>query len=381
MKVSYIRYGRSELGGDMVKVLLLGGTGAMGSHLTNLLSDKGDRVVVTSRNYNTSKGLVEYRQGNAKNIDFLREVLEEQWDAIVDFMVYSEEEFRERVDLLLNSTSQYVFLSSARVYNESKETITEESARLLDNSLDKEFLSTNEYSLYKARQENILCSSHKKNWTIIRPYITYSEKRLQLGTLEKENWLYRALKRKTIVFSKDINNHFTTLTYGLDVATGIASLINNPNSFGEAYHITSQYACKWSDILNIYLEVLETQLGYRPKVIYQDLPDFLTWNPGKYQIIYDRLFDRKFDNTKVSSYIDTKEFTHFKTGLTNCLTEFLENPEFLNVDWRSEAIKDRYTKERTPLKEISGLKQKTKYIIFRYLLKPTWSMKLERVIK
>ncbi len=352
-----------------MKIILLGGTGAIGSHLTNLLSDRKDKVVVTSRSRNESKELVEYRQGNAKNIDFLSDVLREQWDAIVDFMVYSEDEFRERVDLLLSSTSQYVFLSSARVYNESQEAITEESARLLDSSSDYDFLATSEYSLSKARQENMLRSSNKKNWTIVRPYITYSEKRLQLGTLEKENWLYRALQGRSIVFSEDIRNHLTTLTYGLDVATGIASLINNPKSFGETYHITNECACKWSDILNIYLDVLENKLGNRPKVIYQNLPDFLVWNPGKYPIIYDRLFDRKFDNTKINKLINAKEFVQVQNGLRKSLNTFLISPEFSSISWKNEAIKDRYAKERTPLKEISGFKQKVKYLAFRYFIK------------
>ena len=60
--------------------------------------------------------------------------------------------------------------------------ITEESERLLDTSIDQDFLSTDEYSLTKARQEDILQSSKQKNWTIIRPYITYGTSRLQLGT-------------------------------------------------------------------------------------------------------------------------------------------------------------------------------------------------------
>lgn len=352
-----------------MKILLLGGTGAMGSHLTNIISDRGDKVVVTSRNRNESKELVEYRKGNAKNLDFLSDVLQEKWDAIVDFMVYSADEFHDRIDLLLDSTSQYIFLSSSRVYNESKNAITEETARLLDSSLDHDFLAMSEYSLSKARQEDMLRSSNKKNWTIVRPYITYSEKRLQLGTLEKENWLYRALKGKTIVFSKDINNHLTTLTYGLDVAVGIASLINNSKSFGETYHITNESACKWSNILEIYLDVLEKKVGNRPKVIYQNLPDFLSWNPGKYQIIYDRLFDRKFDNTKINKFINTKEFVQVQIGLRKCLNTFLENPQFIGINWKNEAIIDRYAKERTPLKEITGFKQKIKYLVFRYLIK------------
>lgn len=352
-----------------MRILLLGGTGAMGVHLTSVLSDRGDKVVVTSRIQRESKGSVKYFKGNAKDINFLRKILQERCDAIVDFMVYSEDEFKERVDLFLNSTFQYIFLSSARVYDDSREPLIESSPRLLDSSLDTEFLATNEYSLSKARQEDLLHLSNYKNWTIIRPYITYGEERLQLGTLEKENWLYRALNGRSIVFLDDMKEHLTTLTYSLDVASGIAKLIGNQKSFGEIYNITSGQASKWSEIITVYLDILEEKLGYSPNVIYQDLSDFLDWNPGKYQIMYDRLFDRKFDNTKINKVVDTKEFIHVKDGLSKSLDKFLSNPKFKHINWKNEAIKDRYAKEKTSLKEIMGLKQKIKYLMFRYIIK------------
>jgi len=352
-----------------MKILLLGGTGAIGSHLANILSERGDKVVVTSRSRNGIIGSTEYRQGNAKDIEFIKKILEEHWDTIVDFMLYTEDEFYERVDILLNSTSKYIFISSARVYDNSNEPITEESKRLLDSCTDSDFLATNEYSLTKARQENMLILSNKNNWVIIRPYITYSEKRLQLGTLEKESWLYRALRGRTIVFSDDMMNHMTTLTYGFDVASGIASIIHNSGSIKEIYNITNEYPCKWSDILNIYLNVLEKRLGYRPKVLYQNLSNFLTWNPGKYQIIYDRLFDRVFDCAKINHLINKKEFTKVQDGLQKCMNDFLDNPEFGYINWKYEAIKDRYTKEFTSLREISGIREKVKYFIYRYFNK------------
>ena len=130
--------------------------------------------------------------------------------------------------------------------------ITEDTPKLLDVCKDEEYLSTDEYALTKARQENILRKSGSTNWTIIRPYITYSEIRLQLGVNEKETWLYRALHGHTIVFSQDIAKNYTTLTYGYDVARGMASIIGKPETYGEAFHITQSKPMKWSEILNLY---------------------------------------------------------------------------------------------------------------------------------
>ena len=145
--------------------------------------------------------------------------------------------------------------------------ITEETPRLLDVSTDEAYLKTDEYGLAKARQEDLLRDSGRKNWTVIRPSITFSEGRLQLGVLEKEAWLYRALHGRSIVFSEDIANKVTTMTYGWDVAKGIESIVSNPKALGEIFHITSKESFKWHEILTLYLNVLEQNLGKRPQVV------------------------------------------------------------------------------------------------------------------
>jgi len=351
-----------------MRVLLLGGTGAIGMHLLQLLSDKNIEVVVTSRKFRHSDGNVKYLQGDAHNMEFLQTTLSESWDAIVDFMVYSMCGFRDCINLLLNATSQYVFLSSGRVYADSDQPIKETSPRLLEVSHDKEYLSTDDYALTKALQENVLKDSGYKNWTIIRPYITYGENRMQLGVLEKEEWLYRALHGRTIVFSEDINSKVTTLTYGMDVSIGIASTIGNQDALAQTFHITTEDAIQWSEVLDVYMIVLEKHLGYRPRVLMEKLDQFVGICPARYQVVYDRLFNRQFDNSKISQFVNANNFIGIKEGIEGCLKTFLKNPKFKNINWKAEALKDRRTNEHIPLNEIQGVKQKLRYIIYRYLV-------------
>ena len=175
-----------------MKILVLGGTGAMGVDLVKILGECGEEVTVTSRSERKSAfDNVKYVKGDAHDTVFLHTLLAEKYDAIVDFMIYNTEEFKVRCDLLLSATDQYLFLSSSRVYADSKTPITEDSPRLLDVTTDSEYLKTDAYALTKARQENLLRESGKTNWTIIRPYITYSNQRLQLGVYEKELCMVR----------------------------------------------------------------------------------------------------------------------------------------------------------------------------------------------
>ena len=339
----------------------------MGTHLVELLEKDGHEIFVTTRNKRESKGNLHYIEGNARDIGFMETLLRQKWGAIVDFMVYATPEFKSRVNLLLGATEQYIFLSSARVYADSESPITEASDRLLDVSKDEEYLATDEYALTKARQEDVLKNCGQRNWTIIRPYITYSENRLQLGVLEKEAWLYRAVKGRTIVFSKDINAKISTLTYGLDVSGGIKSIIGETGALGEAFHITLNENIIWRDVLAIYLNVLEDSLGFRPKVLLNELDQFRQIHPAGYQIIYDRLYNRKFNNTKIERFIDNATFKPVEEGLKECLKDFLTNGKFETINWKLEALKDKQAKDRTPLTEINGYKNKVRYLIYRYI--------------
>ena len=150
-----------------MRVLLLGGTGAMGVPLMHLLDEYGHNVVVTSRREQQPYGNVKFIIGDAKDYAFFDSVVKEHYDAIIDFMVYHSDHFEQRLPKFLMNTDQYFFFSSSRVYADSIEPLTENSPRLLDVCKDESYLATDEYALAKAREENLLFRAEKRNWTII----------------------------------------------------------------------------------------------------------------------------------------------------------------------------------------------------------------------
>lgn len=353
-----------------MKILILGGTGAMGTPLVNYLSKDKHEVYVTSRSNHTSKDHVHYIIGNAHDYKFIEEVvLKGNYDAIVDFMVYTTNEFKQRYNLFLNNTKHYLFTSSSRVYSNLDNPIKENTPRLLDVTDDKEYLNTDEYALTKARQEDLLTSSGKTNYTIIRPYITYNDARLQLGTLEKETWLYRALKGRSIPFPKDVANSYTTLTYGDNVALAISKLINNTKAYGQVIHLTTSKYIKWEEAYKVYKEVLKDKLGLEVKL----------WNPdnslvlqdiigNKYQTQYDRLYTRIFDNSKMLEICGDIKLIDPKDGLKKCLENCIDNNIMSKVEAnpKLEATLNKITNEKIDLNEFKSIKSKLKYLGWRY---------------
>ncbi|MBQ7577383.1 MAG: NAD-dependent epimerase/dehydratase family protein [Synergistaceae bacterium] len=346
-----------------MKVLIMGGTGAMGNYLVDIFAKMGAEVHVTTRREKISSQNVKYIRGNAKDLDFIRPLIESgNYDAVIDFMIYSTYEFIARYKFFTDFAGHYIFLSSSRVYADSDSPITENSPRLLDVSKDSKYLLTDEYALTKARQENILLNGRAGNFTIIRPYITYSNERLQLGVYEKERWLYRALHGREIVFSRDIASRFTTMTWGHDVAGAIADLAGNNNAFGEVFHITGDDSMKWEDIAELYIKILTGLTGHEAKIIYVDKAFDNTA-----QLNYDRLYNRIFDNGKIKSLVKNFKPLSICEGLKKCLTEFVrDNHAFNGVDWSWEARVDKVCGGHAKINEFDSFRAGRNYFLERY---------------
>lgn len=353
----------------MKKVLILGGTGAMGKSLVELLDEKEVEIYVTSRKAHKSDR-VKYLCGNAHEMSFMSSILDlEEWDSIVDFMNYSMSEFEAVLDTVLPKTKQYIFISSARVYAPSDSVLKEDSSRLLDVCEDETYMSSNEYAIAKAKEENCLMNSVYKNWTIVRPSLTYNDNRLQFALWDKEGWLYRALQGRTIIFPKNMMDIKTTMSYGYDVAIAIAKLICNENALGEIIHIAGAKVVTWAEVLKIYTDAVKQITGKEIKVKYVDDWEPLSKNIGTYyQAKYARAISREFDSSKLYELVGEMKFLSPQEGLTICVQKFLgDGSPFGYINWRTEAIYDRLTGEKTSLKEFHSNKSKIGYLLVRYI--------------
>lgn len=355
-----------------MKVLVLGGTGAMGTPLQQFLLEYGYDIHVTSRS-KQEFGDIHYHYGNAHDLSFLSEVLKERFDVVVDFMSYTTDEFSGRVHSVLANTDQYIFLSSARVYAPCKTLITEDCPRLLDVCEDKGYLKTDEYALAKARQENALLNSGKGNWTIVRPSLTYNSERMQYAMGEKEDWLYRYLNHEKIVFAKNMGQTLTTMSWGKDVAKAISLLVGNDKAKGEPVHVAGAKAITWDEVNKIYWRVLTERFNRPPEIMYIDDWEAIGRTLGRYyQFKYARSVNRVFDNSKLYRLAGKIEFTDPEEGLTECLNDFMDHGmKFKYIPCKPEAAYNRLTKDKANLRSFST-KNKVKYLIGRYTFYLDW---------
>ena len=308
----------------MKKILVMGGTGAMGRYAVPELLRLGFQahVVALDAPHITHENLT-YEIANAMDNAWLtKHITETRYDVILDFMSYKLPEFRERVELFLDNTDQYMFLSSCRVYANEEMPVRETSPRLIDVSQNEEYLKLGEteYSLFKAAEEDLLVNSGRKNWTIILPATTYSTGRAQLVTLEAGTFVTRALTGKPVVIPIQAKDKPATMSWAGDVGVMIARLASKEEALGEKFIASTAEHNTWGQIAEIYRELLGLKYEWVDKEDYLRImsKNQETISPYvRYQLEYARMFDRITDNTKILRVTGMKQedLTTFYDGM------------------------------------------------------------------
>lgn len=328
------------------KVLVLGATGAMGRYLVPRLADMGYAVdAVALDDFPVTHPNIRSIAANSKNLKFRSELFRNNYDGIVDFMIYPSVELPIFLPGVVQAAGHYIYLSSYRVYDGIEVPIRETSPRLIDSSPDVLLRNSDDYCICKARGENVLRSFERKNWTIIRPAITYSLLRYQLVTLEAPCTVARAQTGRAVVLPETAKDVQATMSWAGDVARMIAGLLFNDKAFGEAFTVATAEHHTWGEIADYYKDIC----GLRS--IWVDQSDYLQclvpeyeqfpFSGNRWQLICDRLFDRVMDNSKILAATGMKQeelmklYDGLKYEIGRCPADFGENVmksnNFVNV--------------------------------------------------
>lgn len=303
---------------DRKRVLVIGGTGVMGTYLVPTLADKGYLVDVVSLEECVSESEnIRYFCADCHDSDYLRGLLKNNYDGIVDFLHYGTEQFKKRYKLLLDNTKHLIFLSSYRVYAGVDAVTTENSPRLTEVIDDKELLASDDYAIAKCRCEDILRASKYGNYTIIRPSIIYSHKRCQLLCCEASTILRRTYENKPVVLPREGMNVQATMTWAGDMAKIIVRLLFNEKAYGETFTTATSEHNPWSYVAQCYHEILGLEVALCSKEEYLNFYDGDFRKVMKWQLEYDRLYNRVLDNSKLldATGLKSEDFMPLADGL------------------------------------------------------------------
>jgi nucleoside-diphosphate-sugar epimerase len=291
-------------------VLLIAGGGTLGTKTAEELLRLGAWVEILCPEEKVShheRLLFHQGMGTEETLSAL--FAKKHYDGIVNFIHYKEvEDYKKIHPLLMANTDHLIFLSSYRVYADLQHPITEDAPQLLDVIKDDpRFLEQETYALAKARAERFLADNpYPKNWTVVRPVISFSSLRFDLILTSNHELLDAAREKRTLTLPLQAKH----LTAGFDWAGNsgklIANLLFKEGTIGQAYTVSSAQNLTWEQVADLYTELLGLSFVWEE----QDFPDDWRWP-------YDRAYDRAIDNTKIlrATGLTPEDFTPIKEGL------------------------------------------------------------------
>lgn len=302
---------------DNKKVLLIAGGGTLGTYTAIELLRLGCYVDVLCPEDKESDNEKLYYHKGLGDENTLKDLFSKKhYDGIVNFIHYPcVEEYKPIHKLLSENTEHLIFLSSYRVYADEQHPITEDAPMLLDVSKDKEFLEKEDYALSKAKAEYFLRNeSGTTNWTAVRPVISFSQYRFDIVTINQHTVIEKANSGETVYLPYDAKNLTAALDWSGNTGKLIANLLFKPETFCQSYTISSAQNITWGEMAEIYTALLGVKFEW---VSTEEFIKSGGTPYGEWALYYDRLFDRKIDNSKVLSATGLKkeDFKSITEGL------------------------------------------------------------------
>src|SRR4051812_45676372 len=209
------------------------------------------------------------------------------FDVICQFMAFTPEQMARDIATFTGRTGQYVFISSASVYEKpaSHYVITEKTPAVNPYW---------EYSQRKIACEKLLQDQSKLTWTIVRPSHTV---RTGLPTMMNEGDIvgHRMLRGAPVLVCGDGTTPWT-LTRSSDLAAPFIRLFGNKEALGGIFHITSDRGYLWNDIY----ATLGRLLGVEAKIVNVPTATLIRYNKAwEGPLLGDKTWTALFDNSKV----------------------------------------------------------------------------------
>jgi nucleoside-diphosphate-sugar epimerase len=321
-----------------MKVLFIGGTGNISSKCSEAALQAGIDLYLLNRGASRRLSNPErFRmiRADIRNVAEAAEALRgHSFDVVVDWIAFTPQEIETDLSLFRNRTRQFIFISTASVYQKPpRHPVVTESTPLRNPYW--------EYSRQKIDCELRLMQAHREEGfpvTIVRPSHTYNT--IIPIAVGRSNYTIanRILSRKKIIVPGD-GTSLWTVTHAEDFARGFTGLLGNVHAIGHSFHITSDEILTWNQIY----EIIGEALGVAPNIVH--IPtDFISQfgEDLKGPLMGDRAWSVIFDNTKIKRFVPGFQATiYFAAGIRQTIAWFQEEESRREVDTQSEATIDR----------------------------------------
>jgi len=317
-----------------MNVLFIGGTGNISTACSRLALERGMDLFILNRGKRLRPGLegASTLVADINEHEQVKEVLKGQhFDVVVNFIAFTPKEVRRDIELFSEICDQYIFISSASVYQKppSHPVITE-STPLANPYWD--------YSRDKITCEEILMEAYRERAfpvTIVRPSHTYDMViPAAVGSWEDFTLIHWMRSGKPVIIHGD-GSSLWAMTHSDDFALGFTGLLGNRQSIGHPFHITSDELLTWNQIYEMMAHAAGAQLNaiHVSSDFICEVADDLDQGWMRGNLHGDKANSVVFDNTKIKRFVPAYKATiPFSEGIKRTIAWFDEQSTRVYID-------------------------------------------------
>ena len=310
-----------------MRILFIGGTGNISSAVSRLAIAHGIDLYHLNRGQRAADipGVKTIHADIRDTAAATKALADQQWDCVVNWIAFTVPDIERDLELFRNKTAQYIFISSASVYQKPPtHPVITESTPLYNPHW--------EYSRNKIACEDRLTKEYRERGfpiTIVRPSLTYDTViPVALGGWTDYTIVDRIKRGLPIIVHGD-GSSLWTITHADDFAKGFVPLLGHQQTIGHAFHITSDEVLTWNQIY----EALASAAGAKANLVHipsdriADICDKLgvPWVRGG--LLGDKTWSCIFDNTKIKTFAPGYCATiPFAQGIRRTLAWFESDP-------------------------------------------------------
>lgn len=323
-----------------MKVLFIGGTGNISAAVSKLALEQGiDLYHLNRGNKPALDGVNNLVADIADSIAVKKMLSNHIWDVVVNWVAFTPEDVIRDIKTFEGRVGQYIFISSASVYQKPPVHYIISETTPLDNPFW-------DYARNKIACENLLMDEFvRKEFpvTIVRPSHTYSTViPVTLGGWTEYTVIDRIKKGLPVVVQGD-GTSLWTLTHADDFAIGLLGLFGNSLALGEAFHITSDEVLTWNQIYQTVAQAtgFDANIVHIPSDYIADYADLHHFPSKRGSLLGDKSYSAVFDNSKIKKFVPTyKAKIPFAVGIKNTLHWFESEPTRMIINEQTNKFLD-----------------------------------------
>jgi len=281
-----------------MKILFIGGTGKISTTVSRQVIEKRYELYLLNRGLQSKNPpgshslTADINQPKAARAA-LRDL---QFDVVVDWIAFTPADIERDLALFKGRTKQFIFISSASVYQKPPTHYLITESTPLHNPFS-------DYSGNKIACEERLLRAYRQEGfpvTIVRPSYTYNHYfPLAVGGFGCYTLADRLKRGKSIIVHGD-GSSLWVMTHAEDFGRGFVGLLGNQQAIGHAFHITSDEVLTWNQIYQTIAEALgvKANIVHIPSdFIAQKAPDLAG------SLLGDKSWSVVFDNRKIKTFV------------------------------------------------------------------------------